>query len=283
LTVDERRHLIDQDHLDISVFRQCELLGLARSSYYYMSQKDDSDDNCLMRLIDEQFTKTPFYGVRRMKIILENLIGYPVNHKRIRRLMQKMGICAIYPKPRTSKSSPDHRIYPYLLRGMKIAHPNQVWCADITYVRLETGFCYLVAIMDWYSRLVLAWKLSNTLDVFFCLDALEEALDRNVAPEIFNSDQGSQFTSLAFTGFLKERSVKISMDGRGRVYDNIFIERLWRSVKYENIYIKDYQRMPDASSGLEWYFTFYNSERPHQSLNYQTPQEVYFQRTKCRL
>jgi putative transposase len=217
--------------------------------------------------------KWPFYGSRRMTTALKRE-GYPVNRKRVQRLMRLMGIQAIYPKPRLSMSHQDHKIYPYLLRDISIDRPGQVWCADITYLPLHYGFVYLVAILDWYSRYVLAWRLSNTLDTIFCLEALDEALKIR-HPEIFNSDQGCQFTSMAFTDRLKEAGIKISMDGRGRVFDNIFIERLWRSLKYEDVYLKDYQTVMELNAGLDDYFRFYNYERPHQSLENKTPAMVY--------
>ncbi len=227
-----------------------------------------------MHLIDAQFTLMPFYGVPRMTEHLKRL-GYPVGHKRVRRLMRQMGLQAIYPKPKTSKPHPEHTVYPYLLRGMAITRPNQVWAADITYIRLLRGFAYLVAIMDWFSRYVLAWRLSNTLDTDFCVECLKEALELYGLPEIFNSDQGSQFTSNDFTGALFEQGILISMDGRGRVFDNIFVERLWRSVKYENVYIHGYQAVPEARTGLKQYFELYDFERLHESLDYQTPWEIY--------
>lgn len=227
-----------------------------------------------MRRIDEQYTRTPFYGVRKITDWLRKG-GHDVNPKRIRRLMREMGLEAIYGKPRLSDPAAGHRIYPYLLRGLAIVRPNQVWATDITYIRLRRGFVYLVAIMDWYSRYVLSWELSVTLDASFCVAALEWAL-RKASPEIFNSDQGSQFTSDAFTGHLQRHGIQISMDGRGRVTDNIFIERLWRTVKYEEVYLKDYGQVPEALANLREYFGFYNHERPHQSLDYQTPAAVYF-------
>lgn len=227
-----------------------------------------------MHLIDEQYTKTPFYGIRRITEALRRL-GYIVNHKRIARLMRIMGLEAIYPKPRLSKACKENKIYPYLLRGLSIVRPNQVWSTDITYIRLIHGFAYLVAIMDWFSRYVLSWAVSNTLDVYFCIEAVEKALKIN-RPVIFNSDQGSQFTSDSFTGRLLENGIQISMDGRGRVYDNIFVERLWRTVKYEDVYLKDYSDMRDVKEGLSSYFEFYNNERVHQALGYRTPREIYY-------
>jgi putative transposase len=227
-----------------------------------------------MHLIDQQYTKTPFYGSRKMTWQL-NQWGHPVNRKRVQRLMQKMGIQAIYPGPNTSRPAPEHRIYPYLLRGLTINHPNQVWSVDITYIRLIHGFMYLVAVMDWFSRYVLSWRLSNTLEVDFCLEALEDALSL-ATPGIFNSDQGVQFTCPRFTGRLEKEGIRISMDGRGRALDNVFIERLWRSVKYEDIYIKDYDSVPLLHQGLTHYFHFFNHERPHQGLDYRIPAQVYY-------
>ncbi len=226
-----------------------------------------------MRLIDEQYLKTPFYGWPRMTAHLRRQ-GYAVNHKRIQRLMQKMGIQAIYPKPKTSGAAPGHKVYPYLLRNLAITRPNQVWSSDITYIPLAQGFMYLVAVIDWYSRYVLAWQLSNTLDGRFCLGTLQQALQRG-KPEIFNTDQGVQFTASEYTRCLSEAGIRISMDGRGRALDNIFIERLWRSVKYEEIYLKAYAAVPALSRGLDYYFRFYNHERLHQSLGYRPPAELY--------
>jgi len=254
--------------------RQCELTSLARSTLYYEPVGDSAEDLKLMRWIDEQYTRTPFYGSRRMVVELKDQ-GWNVNRKRVQRLMQRMGLEAIYPKPRLSDPAPGHRIYPYLLRNVKIERPNQVWSTDITYVRLRGGFVYLVAILDWYSRYVLAWEVSTTLDTSFCLSALDWAL-RKGKPEIFNSDQGAQFTSADFTGRLKDEGIQISMDGRGRALDNVFVERLWRSVKWEEIYLKDYNSVPDAIDNLGVYFPFYNFHRPHQSLGNQTPAAVYF-------
>lgn len=229
-----------------------------------------------MRWLDEQYTRTPFYGIRRMTAWLRQQ-GHGANHKRVARLMRQMGLEAIYPKPRLTKPAPGHRIYPYLLTGLSIIRPDQVWSTDITYVRLRHGFVYLVAIMDWFSRYVLAWEISVTLDTAFCLGALEWALGHQ-RPEIFNSDQGAQFTSTAFTDRLHAQGVRISMDGRGRALDNIFVERLWRTVKYEEVYLKDYQSVPEAVENLGRYFEFYNRERLHQSLGYCTPAGVYYGR-----
>jgi putative transposase len=249
---------------------------MSRSGLYYEPREETEENLELIRLLDEQYTRTPFYGVRRM---CEWLIreGYEVNPKRVRRLLRKMGLEAIYAKPRLSTPAPGHRIYPYLLRGLPIVRPNQVWGTDITYIRMRHGFAYLVAVMDWFSRYVLSWELSVTLDVSFCVTALEWAL-KLAQPDIFNTDQGSQFTSEQFTGVLLARNVEISMDGRGRAMDNIFVERLWRTVKYEEVFLKDYENVQDAVESLRDYFLFYNQERIHQSLGYQTPAAVYFQK-----
>ena len=230
-----------------------------------------------MRLIDEQYTRTPFYGIRRMRECLKRQ-GYQVNHKRVARLMRKMGIVAVYPKPRLSKRNAGEQVYPYLLRNFKVDYPDHVWATDITYIRMKRGFIYLTAVMDWFSRYVISWRVSITLEVDFCINALERALLQG-CPVIFNSDQGSQFTSPKFTGVLLGRKIKISMDGRGRCFDNIFVERLWRSVKYEEVYLNNYETVPEAVKGLDRYFLFYNEDRPHQSLDYKTPGEVY---RECR-
>jgi len=258
---------IDEPH--ISIRRQCELVDLNVSSYYYLSNRDMTLNLALMNLIDAQFTRTPFYGSRKLTWVLRSQ-GYWVNHKRVERLMCLMGISAIYPKPRTSNPNPEDKIYPYLLKGLEITRPNQVWCADITYLRMARGFLYLFAILDWYSRYVIAWELSNTLDSAFCVEGLIAALTL-ANPEIFNTDQGSQFTGEAFTNVLSANNIQISRDGRGRAYDNIFIERLWRTVKYEEIYLHDYQNGLEAYQQLDKYFRFYNEDRPHQALGYGTP------------
>lgn len=257
----------------MSVARQCALLGLPRSTYYDVPAPVSAVDLVLMRAIDEQYTATPFYGSRRMTVQLGRL-GHVVNRKHVQRLMRVMGLEAIYPKPRLSLANPAHRIYPYLLRDVPITRVDQVWSTDITYVRLRHGFVYLVAVLDWYSRYVLAWELSVTVDGQFCLDALEAALQQST-PEIFNTDQGSQFTATDFTERLKAAGTAVSMDGRGRALDNVFVERLWRSVKYEEVYLKDYGSVPDARAHLDRYFGFYNHERPHQALAYRTPAAVY--------
>lgn len=257
----------------MSVRRQCELVGLSRSTWYYEAATETTENLAWMRLLDAQYLRTPFYGSRRMTAWLKRE-GHAVNRKRVQRLLQLMGLEAIYPKPRTTRKSPQNKVYPYLLRGVAITRPNHVWSTDITYVPLQSGFVYLTAVIDWYSRYVLSWRLSNTLDGSFCLEALEEALDRG-RPEIFNTDQGVQYTSAAFTGRLTEAGVAISMDGRGRALDNVFVERLWRTVKYEEVYVKDYATPREAERSLHAYFRFYDEERLHQALDYQTPAEVY--------
>lgn len=269
-----KRRWIDPTHPDLSIRRQCELIGVCRSSlYYYQPAQERAENLELMRLIDEQYLRTPFYGSRRMTEYLNHL-DHGINRKRIQRLMRKMGLEGLAPGPNTSRKHPQHKIYPYLLQDLKITYPDHVWSVDITYIPMRLGFMYLVAILDWYSRYVVAWALSNTLDTGFCLESLDEALTRG-NPEIFNSDQGVQFTSLAFTSRLEANGIQISMDGRGRAFDNIFVERLWRTVKYEDIYLKDYATVIELEQGLNRYFRFYNEERPHQALNYRTPAAVY--------
>jgi putative transposase len=258
----------------VSVSRQCQLLDLSRSSVYYKPVEIAPQDLALMRLIDEQYLKTPFYGSRSMTRHLRRL-GYRVNRKHIQRLMRLMGLEAIYPKPKTSQPHPEHKIYPYLLRDLVIDHPNQVWAADITYIPMARGFMFLVAVMDWYSRKVLSFKLSNTQDTDFCLEAVEEAIRIYGPPEIFNTDQGAQFTSRAFTGLLEQHQIRISMDGRGRVQDNIFIERLWWTTKYQYLYLRSFDNGSALRIGLEEWFRFYNLERPHQTFDILTPDEVY--------
>ena len=265
--------MVDCQHPSLSVVHQCRLLDISRSGVYYQSSEASQEDLDYMKLMDRQYLATPFYGSRRLSVWLRKQ-GYCVNRKRVRRLMRIMGLKAIYRHPRTSEATPGHRIYPYLLEGMEINRPNQVWAADITYIPMARGFLYLVTIMDWYSRYVISWRLSNTLDADFCAEALEEAL-RGGRPGIFNTDQGSQFTSEAFTELLKQHGVRISMDGKGRYRDNIFVERLWRTVKYEEVYLKAYQDGRDARNGLKEYFRFYNNLRPHQALGYRTPAEVF--------
>lgn len=268
--------MVEVEHLQLSVQKQCQLLGVSRSSYYYQPKEVAEEELTLLRLLDEQYMKTPFYGSRKFTVFLRSM-GYEVNRKRVIRLMRQLGLQAIYPKRRTTIINPEHRVYPYLLRDLSIARANHVWCTDITYLPIGKGHFYLVAIMDWYSRRVLGWKISNTMDVDFCKRALEEALLNYGKPEIFNSDQGSQFTSKEFTERLQKEKVKISMDGRGRCYDNIFIERLWRSLKYELIYIQEFENGKELTEQVNKWFNWYNKERPHQALDYQTPDEVYCQ------
>jgi putative transposase len=273
LSLQQQRGLIEVEHPHLSVRRQCELLGLNRSTLYYQPAAETEENLELMRLIDRQYTDRPFFGSRRMTAWLQER-GYLVNRKRVQRLMGVMGLEAIYPKPKLSVPGSGHRIYPYLLRGVAIERPDQVWSSDITYVGLPGGFMYLAAVIDWFSRYVIAWRLSNSLDGSFCLEMLEEAL-RKGQPEVFNTDQGVQFTAEAWTSRLLAAGVAVSMDGQGRCLDNVFVERLWRSVKYEDIYLKCYEVVPDLHRGLEAYFLFYNEERLHQSLDYRTPAGVY--------
>lgn len=270
--------LIEKDNKNISIKRQCELLGISRASLYYESIGVSPEDKRIMDLIDEIYTDCPFYGNRRIKYELNLTHHIPIGRDHTRTLMEIMGIQAIYPKKNLSLKNKNHPVYPYLLRNLKIEKPNQVWSTDITYVKLTEGFAYLIAIIDWYSRYVINWKLSNSLDIEFCLECLEEAIFQNKnKPEIFNSDQGSHFTSPKFTEILKSSNIQISMDGRGRCLDNIFVERLWRTVKQENIYLNNYQNVLETKNGLNDYFLFYNNRRRHQSLNYLTPKEVHFQ------
>lgn len=266
--------MIEGENKRLSIQRQCELLEIARSSYYYEAVPESEYNLILMRLMDEQFLETPFYGYRRMHQRLVDL-GYEANIKRVRRLWRLMGYEAIYPKPRSSIANPAHIKYPYLLKGLAIERANQVWSTDITFVPMPHGYLYLVAVMDWYSRQVLSWELSNTMSVDFCLRSLNGALKQYGIPEIFNTDQGAQFTSNEFTGLLASKNIAISMDGRGRALDNVFIERLWRSVKYECLYIHRFETGAEVRSGLETYFELYNMRRPHQSLNGQKPFGVY--------
>lgn len=268
--------MVEPNHPELSVTRQCELIGLPRSSYYRTAHPAaESEENLLfMRLIDEEYMRHPFLGSRKMRDYLRRQ-GYRINRKRVQRLMQKMGLVSLAPKPNTSLADKAHAVYPYLLRNLTINRVNQVWCTDITYVRLRGGFVYLVAVMDWHSRKVLSWELSNTMDSYFCVSALERAIRLYGRPDIFNSDQGSQFTSNAFTDVLKQHQIKISMDGKGRWMDNVFIERLWRSVKYEDVYLKEYASVEELRRGLAQYFQYYNYERTHQSLNNLTPSELY--------
>ena len=268
-----RRAMIDRDHQQLSLVRQCTLLNISRASVYYRSVSTRAEDLELMARMDRQYLKTPFYGSRKMKAWLLQQ-GYLVSRKRVRRLMRLMGLEAICRRPNTSKPAPGHRVYPYLLKGVDVNRVDQVWAADITYIPMAQGFLYLVAIMDWHSRHVLAWKLSNTMDTDFCVTALEAALGKG-RPEVFNTDQGAQFTSDAFTQTLQERGIRVSMDGKGRYLDNIFVERLWRSIKYEEVYLKAYQTVAEARVGINAYLEFYNRRRPHQSLGYRTPAQVY--------
>lgn len=284
MSVSEKRACIDPDHKSLSIRRQCELIDLPRSSYYreQKSARESEENLALMRLIDEEYTRHPFYGSRNMRDYLRRQ-GHKVNRKRVQRLMQKMGIQSIAPKPNTSKPHPEHKIYPYLLRNLDIICPDQVWCSDITYIPLPGGFVYLTAVMDWYSRYVLSWEISVTMDSSFCVSALESALRRHGRPEIFNTDQGAQFTSNDFTTTLLDHDVLISMDGKGRAMDNIFIERLWRSVKYEEIYLKEYGSVNELIKSLKSYFDFYNNERPHSGHDGRTPAEVYWECSKLQL
>jgi putative transposase len=259
-----------------SVRRQCELLHINRSMLYYQPQEVSAEELRLMRLLDEQYLAHPFYGSRKLVLALKGK-GHTVNRKRVQRLMRVMGLEALVPKPSTSRSRPEHKKYPYLLRGLQVTKANQVWATDITYIPLARGFCYLVAVVDWFSRAVLAWRLSNTLEVGFCVEALEEALENFGVPDIFNTDQGVHFTSEAFTSVLLARGVRISMDGKGRCLDNVLVERLWRSLKYEEVYLHAYEDARAARGGIGRYMRFFNQERPHQSLQYRTPMAVYME------
>jgi putative transposase len=274
LPPEAKRALIEAAHPQISIARQCDLVGLPRATYYYHTQGESAENLTLMRLLDQQYTDTPYYGIRRMTAWLRSQ-GYAVNHKRVARLLHTMGLETIYPKPRLSQPHPAHRVYPYLLRGVPITRVNQVWSTDITYIRLHGGFIYLVAVMDWFSRYVLSWAVSITMDVSFCLEALDQALEV-ARPDIFNTDQGAQFTSHDFTERLAAAGILISMDGRGRALDNVFVERLWRTVKYEEVYLKDYETPREAMQGLATFFVRYNEWRQHQALDYRTPAAIYF-------
>jgi len=270
----ERRALIEREDPALPVSRQCRLLAVSRSSVYRRPAEVSEEDRAIMALIDRQYLARPYYGSRRMAAWLATQ-GHVVNRKRVQRLMRLMGLVAVYQRPNTSKSATAHKVYPYLLGGIAIERINQVWCSDVTYIPMAKGFLYLVVIMDWVSRAVLAWRLSNTLGADFCVDALEEALSRYGRPEIFNTDQGSQFTSEDFTGVLKAHGIMISMDGKGRCMDNIFVERLWRSLKYEEVYLNAYASVAEARTGIGAWLHFYNEERPHQSLGYRTPRQIY--------
>jgi putative transposase len=274
MSVPDRRAMLDREHAQLSIRRQCELLGIARSGVYRPLRPANDNDLGVMRRLDELFTRWPFLGSRRLARLLRQE-GHAINRKRVQRLMRRMGIAALGPKPRTSKPEPGHKVFPYLLRGLVIDRPNQVWAADITYIPIGRGFLYLVAIMDWASRAVLSWRLSNTMDASFCVEALEEALARFGKPGIFNTDQGSQFTGGEFIGVLTKAGVRISMDGRGRWMDNVFIERLWRSLKYEDIYLKGYADGREAKLGIAQWVAFYNGVRPHMALDHRTPMAMW--------
>jgi len=275
LTLEKKRKSVEPGHKKIPIYRQCELLGLNRSSLYYKPSGQTEYNEQLMRLIDEQYIKTPFYGIDKMVAWLGRK-DHKVNHKRVRRLMRQMGLEAVYPRRKRNLSIPDkqHRIYPYLLKNVQIDRTDQVWSSDITYIRMYRGWVYLTAVMDWFSRYVLSWEISLTLESDFCIEALKKALSFGI-PEIFNTDQGSQFTSIEFIKVLQEAGVQISMDGKGRAFDNIFSERLWRTVKVEDVYLRDYQTVSEARYYLGRYFEFYNNERLHEALGYRTPAEVY--------
>lgn len=274
LSVHQKRLMVAKSSEELSIAERCKAVGIAKSSYYYEPRELDSEGLAMMAIIDKQYLATPFYGSPRMTTVLRKH-GYRVNVKRVARLMQIMGLQALYPKPRTSIGCKEHKIYPYLLRGMKIKEVNQVWSTDLTYIGMPHGWMYLMAVMDWYSRYVIYWELNNTMEKEFCVGVLEESLKVG-KPKIFNTDQGSQFTSNGFTSVLATNEIDISMDGRGRALDNVFIERLWRTVKYEDIYLKNYENVHALRSGLERYFTFYNMERIHTKLNNKTPYEVYY-------
>jgi len=268
--------IIESHHPSISVRRQCELLGLSRSSNYYRSQRKNwQDDLALKKLIDEQYTEDPAYGTRRMTRWLRRQ-GHRINRKRVIRLMRELGLAGIAPKKNLSKPHPAHKIYPYLLRHLPVTRPDQVWCSDITYIRLKGGFVYLTVVMDWYSRYILSWELSNTLDAGFCVSALQRALATRNRPDIFNTDQGSQYTSSAFTGILLDNDIRISMDGRGRAFDNIFVERFWRTLKYEHIFLHDFTSVSEARQSIGEWIQKYNEKRLHSSLDYRPPAEIYF-------
>jgi len=274
MSVERRRELVERDHQELSVSRQCGLLGISRGSVYYQPKGESAENLALMRQLDEQYLKTPWYGSRQMTRVLRRQ-GYRVGRRRVRRLMQLMGLRSLAPGPNTSRKHPAHPVYPYLLRDRVIDAPDQAWCADVTYVPLAHGFAYLVAIMDWHTRHVLSWRLSTTQDTYFCLEALEEALERYGKPAIFNTDQGSQFTSQDWTDRLKQADIEISMDGKGRWVDNVFIERLWRSLKHECIYLNAFDSVREAQAGIDYWIDYYNQLRPHSSLGDLTPAEAY--------
>ena len=272
---EERKAMIAPERPGLSLSRQCRILSISRSAFYYSPKGETAENLALMRRIDELFLRCPFFGSRQMVRQLGRE-GVPVGRHRVRRLMRLMGLEAIYQAPNTSAPHPAHRIYPYLLRNLTIDRPDQVWCADITYIPVRRGFLYLVAIMDWATRRVLAWRLSNTMDARFCIEVLNDALAKYGTPEIFNTDQGSQFTSEAFTGLLKDSGISISMDGKGSWRDNVFVERLWKSVKYEEVYLKAYETVAEARKSIGAYLEFYNGQRPHSSLDHQTPDQFYW-------
>lgn len=277
---DAKKEYVDEAEEKIPIYRQCELLGISKSSYYYVpyiSEKKHNADEIIMRCIDEIYTERPYYGTRRIRYELSTTHQIQVSRTHIRRLMRILGIQALYPQPKTTIPNKEHQKHPYLLHGLKIEAPNEVWSTDITYIRMKKGWIYLTAIIDWYSRYIISWKISITLDTEFCTDALQESL-LNAKPIIFNSDQGSQYTSSAFTGILEKNEIFISMDGKGRCLDNIFIERFWRTIKQEEVYIKSYDSVQDAYNNIKTYIHFYNNERPHQSHGYKTPAEIYFQK-----
>lgn len=274
MSVGRRRELIEPDHPQLSITRQCELVSISRSSYYGPAKGEPAVNLDLMRLIDGQFLETPWYGSRQMTRHLRRH-GHEVNRKRVRRLMARMGLQAVYQRPKTTVPHPEHKIWPYLLRDMTIDRPNQVWCADITYIPMRRGFLYLVAVMDWATRKVLSWRLSNTMDVEFCIEAVDEAMARHGRPDIFNTDQGSQFTSPRFTGLLTAAGIRVSMDGRGRWMDNVFIERLWRSMKYECVYLHAFETGSEVRAGIGRWINYYNADRPHSALAGRTPAEAY--------
>jgi putative transposase len=284
MSVDEKRQRIQPKHPKLTIQRQCELIGLPRSSYYRegLAGQETPKNLEFMRLIDKEYTDHPFYGTRQIRNVLRRK-GYKINRKRVQRLMRKMGIQSIAPKPNTSKAHPQNKVYPYLLRNFDVTRSNQVWSTDITYIPLAGGFVYLTAVIDWHSRYVLSWELSITMDNEFCVSALERALRCHGTPYIFNTDQGSQYTSHEFTNALKKHGIKISMDGKGRCLDNIFIERLWRSVKYEEVYVNEFKSVGQLRKALKKYFDFYNHERPHQSIKAQTPAEVYYGQNQLRM
>ena len=275
-SVTEKREIIEPGHEQLSIEKQCELVGMSRSSYYYKPRCESQENLSIMLAMDKQYLETPFYGVEKMREHLRSL-EYVVNTKRVRRLMRLMGLEAIYCKPRLSIPDKEHKKYPYLLRGVAINRIDQVWSTDITFILMKNGFMYLTAVIDWHSRYVLSWKLSNSLDGAFCMEALEESFVHG-KPEIFNTDQGSQFTSTKFTSMLIDREIKVSMDGRGRALDNVFVERLWRTVKYEYVYLHSQETVRELYDGLKEYFEFYNNRRVHQALGYKTPADVYFKR-----